>query len=356
MSKTIEEIADIVKQSASMNRDITIPNGQFSLNFNGTDTSWLVGGERFKSTKWANSQIFSKLGMPSRYFNDLLVEDPELATYHTNRVLSQSAPEEWFVRTKVGVLDNVVDEETSGEGDKEPVPFIRGVMSDKYSVLDNDKIVMAVSRILSHYVKELNIQSYCLEDHRMHIRITLPQTAKDFGLTTRSKNDILQVGLDIINSEVAYHAMNITGFIWRLVCTNGMRRMEKGDTFTQRHIFLDDNTFFTKCCFAIRDSVESGLKTMEQFVALKQLSLQHPLQLHEVIGKELEFTNSIVDSAKEYWEEDATAYGIINSFTAAARNLDNEKRLEVERQAGKMLMIPAKTWHRYDVIAGEITE
>lgn len=358
MSKTIEEIANIVTQSAQTNRDISIPNSQFSLNFNGTSTSWKVGGEEFKSTRWANSQIFSRLGMPSKYFNELLSEDPELAAYHINRVLRQSPPEEWFVRTKIGVLDNIIDDETSGNDEVKGniVPYIRGVMSDKYSVLDNYKIIEAVSRILKHYASDFTIQSHCLEDHRMHIRITLPQTSKDFGLTTKSKNDILQVGLDIINSEVGYHAMNIIGFIWRLVCTNGMRRIEKGDTFTQRHIFLDDNAFFTKCCFAIKDSVETGLQTMEQFVTLKQLAIQNPLQLHDVVGKELEFSKSVVDIAKEYWEEDSTAYGIVNSFTAAARTLDNEKRLEMERQAGKMLMIPAKTWRKYDIIAGDIVE
>ena len=103
MSKTIEEIADIISESAKSNRDITIPNSQFSLDFDGTNTSWLVGGEQLKSTRWANSQIFSRLGMPSKYFNELLTEDPELAAYHTNRVLRQSPPEEWFVRTKVGI-------------------------------------------------------------------------------------------------------------------------------------------------------------------------------------------------------------------------------------------------------------
>jgi hypothetical protein len=147
--------------------------------------------------------------------------------------------------------------------------------------------------------------------------------------------------------------MNIMGFVWRLVCTNGMRRIEKGDMFTQRHIFLDDAAFFNRCCTAITDGVQNGMKTMEQFAALKQLQLANPLNVHDIVGKEMDFTKGVIENAKELWEQDGSAYGIINSFTAAARGLENEQRLDMEREAGKMLMIPAKTWKKYDIIAAD---
>jgi len=349
MSKTtMESLNTIITANSASKRDLTVPTSSILLSNNGI---WNIGAEEFQATRWANSQIFNRLGMPGKYFTELMEADPELAAYHTNRVLKTHKDEEWFVRTKVGNinLDGTEDESE----DASESPYIRGVMSDKYSVLDNDKVIEALTKIINHYAKDYSIESHNLSDHRMHIRITLPQTAKDFGLTTRAKNDILQVGLDIVNSEVGYTAMNIMGFVWRLVCTNGMRRIERGDMFSQRHIYLDDAAFFNRCCQAITDGVQNGVRTMEQFAALKQLQLANPLNVHDIVGKEFEFTKGFVDNAKELWEEDDTAYGIINSFTAAARRLENEQKLEMERKAGKMLMIPAKAWKKYDMIAAD---
>jgi hypothetical protein len=343
----MESIATTILNNSASKRDLTVPAKSIILK---DDASWNIGAEQFKATRWANNQIFSRLGMPAKYFSDLLDTDPELAAYHTNRVIQQD-DSEWFVRTKIGNINPDGDEDTDEDAGESP--YIRGVMSDKYSVLDNDRVMEALTKIINHYTKEYSIESYNLLDHRMHVRITLPQTARQFGLTTRAKGDILQVGLDIVNSEVGYSAMNIMGFVWRLVCTNGMRRIERGDMFSQRHIYLDDAAFFNRCCQAITDGVQNGVRTMEQFAALKQLQLANPLNVHDIVGKEFEFTKGFVDNAKELWEEDGTAYGIINSFTAAARGLDDEKRLDMEREAGKMLMIPAKTWKKYDMIAAD---
>lgn len=348
MSKTMEAIQSAILANSASKRDITVPAKSIILN---QDATWNVGAEQMKATRWANSQIFNRLGMPAKYFNELLETDPELAAYHTNRVIKQD-DSEWFIRTKIGNITLDGDEDTSEDAGESP--YIRGVMSDKYSVLDNDKVMEALTKIINHYTSDYEINAYNLLDHRMHVRITLPQTAKQFGTTTRAKGDILQVGLDIVNSEVGYTAMNIMGFVWRLVCTNGMRRMERGDMFSQRHIYIDDAAFFNRCCQAITDGVQNGQKTMEQFAALKALPLTNTLPVHDVIGTEFDLSKSIVESAKELWENDDSAYGVINSFTAAARGLDDEKRLEIEREAGKMLMIPAKTWKKYDLIASDI--
>ena len=335
MSNTMEAINHIIVNNSQSKRDIVVPTSSIILK---DDATWNIGAEQFKATNWANNQIFNRLGMPAKYFSELLETDPELAAYHTNKVLKNDSSE-WFVRTKTGNITKDGDEDTSEDAGE--TPYIRGVMSDKYSVLDNDKVMEALTKIINHYTKEYTIESYCLLDHRMHVRITLPQTSQQFGTTNRAKGDILQVGLDIVNSEVGYHSFNIMGFVWRLVCTNGMRRMEKGDMFTQRHIYLDDSAFFARCCKAITDGVENGQNTMEQFATLKQLPLINTLTVHDVIGKEFGFTQTYVESAKELWENEDSAYGIVNSFTAAARSYDNEKRLELEREAGKLLTVPA---------------
>jgi hypothetical protein len=161
------------------------------------------------------------------------------------------------------------------------------------------------------------------------------------------------VGIDIVNSEVGVSSMNIAGLVWRLVCTNGLRRMDRGETFTQRHIYLDTPTFYNRIGNAITRGIQSGIDTMINFSESKKFELVRPLQSMHVIGKQYDLTKGIVERAKELWEHDATAYGIINSFTASARGLDNEKRLELEKVSGKLLTLNTKDWHRIDTLAEE---
>lgn len=123
MTNTMEAITTTVLNNSATKRDLTVPAKSIILK---NDASWNIGAEQFKATRWANNQIFSRLGMPAKYFSDLLDTDPELAAYHTNRVIQQD-DSEWFVRTKVGNINPDGDEDTDEDAGESP--YIRGVMS-----------------------------------------------------------------------------------------------------------------------------------------------------------------------------------------------------------------------------------
>lgn len=65
------------------------------------------------------------------------------------------------------------------------------------------------------------------------------------------------------------------------------------------------------------------------------------------MSKEGGFSGQFTDNVKTNFDGDGTAYGIVNAFTRSARELPNERRLEVESFAGKLVTMPASRWERF---------
>lgn len=353
---TMNEVISRVEKDSQGKRDLTA--NVFKMDDNGL--LWVGNNsdgetEQMKLNRHAASQMFSRFNMPGKYFSNLLRTDPELTAYHFNKVVNKNPQEELFIRTKLGIHTDVDDEGNEEEEDSD-IPVIRGVMSDMYAVLDNDMVVNGLQAVISKFGNNYQIVSCYLDDKRMHVRILIPTTARQFGFTKDNVGDVLQVGIDIVNSEVGISSMNIAGLVWRLICSNGLRRMDKGETFIQRHIHLDTSTFYNRIGNAMTKGIQSGIDTMINFSESKKYEIIRPLQAMQVIGKQYDLTKTIVEKAQERWEHDATAYGVVNSFTAAARGLDNERRLELEKTSGRLLTLTTKDWHRIDTLAEEYDE
>jgi hypothetical protein len=331
----MQDLFEAVKLDSLGKRDITSSDIRLS-----NTGDFYVNDERMKLTQYAASQLFQRFEMPVRYFTKLLDDDPELASYHFNKVQEKFSHDEMLIRVK----------------DREEVPTVRGIMSDLYSVLDNDMVVEGLQAVINKFSDNYQIISYYTCDRRMHVRITFPTTSRQFGFTKDEIGDILQVGVDIVNSEVGFSSLNIASLLWRLVCTNGMRRVSAGETFIQRHIYLDSETFYNNMTFAIHTAIENGILMMKNFAESKKIVLIRPLESIQVVADKYELSDAIVEKAQENWEHDATVYGLINSFTAAARGMNNENRLELERTANKMLTLSPREWGRIDKLAEQYEE
>ncbi len=63
------------------------------------------------------------------------------------------------------------------------------------------------------------------------MRLILPGETREL-----KKGDVSNVGIDISTSCFGRSAVHIAPLIWRLVCSNGMRSMERGGGFSFRHV------------------------------------------------------------------------------------------------------------------------
>jgi len=295
---------------------------------------------QFRLTDWALSQSLGKLGMPVQYFKKAREENPDLLAQHFN-YWSRKSDGAVMLRSRV-------------QGD---AATIRGVVSDKYSVLDNDMSMEALAQILKGQEDGFRVRDFHMDDRRMHMRITYTDMTKQVGFTKDGKPDYLQLGMDAINSEVGAASFNIAGLIWRLVCTNGLRRWEKnGDDFTQRHAFLKTNEFRARVGAAMVTSLGSSEHFLNNFADKMEIKVQNPFDVIKKLAKRGDFSQEFTEKAGNYYEGDGTAYGIVNAFTAAARDLSNERRLDTEKFAGKLVTLKPSAWVRIDTTDTDDTE
>jgi hypothetical protein len=99
--------------------------------------------------------------------------------------------------------------------------LVRNIMSDSYYRLDNHEVANTVLQALGDDFTNHNIsyKSLALTDELMHIKITKKTMIADL-----KKDDPVEFGIAIRNSDIGRSSFTISPFIFRLVCTNGMIR------------------------------------------------------------------------------------------------------------------------------------
>lgn len=288
----------------------------------------------FDLTDWAAGQLLSRVGMPGAYFKKAKAADPELFSQHFN-YWSRRAPN----------VNDVVRLRTRIRGD---VGVMRGVVSDRYSVLNNNNVGDTLQQILTQGAAgEYEVAIFHMDDSRFHLRLTYPDLTKSTGILPNGAADLQRLGTDIVNSEVGAASFNLQAMIWRLVCENGLRRWDKdGDAFVQRHIHLRAIEFRGRVAHAMVNSLKTGTEFLNDYARMQEQSVENPFAVISKLAKEGGFSQGFTDTAKQEYEGDATAYGVINSFTRAARILPNESRLKAERFAGKMTRFSSDRWDK----------
>lgn len=168
-----------------------------------------------------------------------------------------------------------------------------------------------------------------------HLSLTFPNTA-----TEVKRGDILESGIHISNSEVGLRSVTVAGYVYRLVCSNGIISHGNGDggMFRFRHTGDGDN---------LRDRVRSAVestfldaqKITAQFQNALNIAITDPAtRLQQVV----EDNNLSKDDYKamldRFMEEpEQNLFGVVNAITAAARDEEGEKSYELQRIAAKTL-------------------
>lgn len=329
-----ENKKDYITQMSNIHMD---RNGGISF----IDTSKVDGPKirdvRFNTTDWGQTQAFGKLGMPSQYFKKLKSSKPDLVADHFN-YWAKNSDKDILVRTKIKNQDN---------------GLIRGILSDKYTILDNDTALDSLGKILEGNDSAFSIRSLHLDDKRIHVRITFPDLTKKVGVDVQGNPDNLQVGMDFVNSEVGASSLNIMAMVYRLVCKNGLRAWCVDDRFSQRHIHFKSYELHMRMAEAMAKSLNSGIELTDHLEKTITKQIENPFSVIDKLAKENGFTQDFTDDTKENFDGVKSAYGIINAITASAKELPNERRLDTERFAGKLITLSDGEWARLDTLEKE---
>ena len=272
-------------------------------------------------SRYSLGQLSSKIGVPARYIEKCVSSGRiELAQDNVNSWL-EDFNKNLFIREYAGK--------------------IRGVLSDRYSVCDTPDILKVVDDAVD--LNKYKIKGSYLNEERFHLRLVgrdmLPIDDED-----------LFAGLFIDSSDVGRSILTVKFGIYKQVCTNGLVIARAGGTlFEQKHIGITAEEFYTglsKSLSVVDELTEHAVefvklaKTAGTGYNLKSLDEKEM----EKFIRQIRQTTTLPEASAEkvitlmQTKYDDTRWGLINGITEVAQDFTLERRLDLERIAGNLLV------------------
>ncbi len=232
---------------------------------------------------------------------------------------------------------------------------VRAIVSERYAAIDDALLLDAVEETLDRagYLAETRVRASAVGSHTL-LRITLPTES----IAVR-KDDVIEYGIDIGNSEVGLRSVQVTPITYRLVCTNGMRAWRSEAAVRMRHVG-DPKRLHEQLRDAIpaafaeaRGDLDRWRRATEVLVddALEEIEGLRVLGLTQsevqAIGREFATAqgllppNSSAASIADALATSTTAYDVANAITAVARDYTALSSLDTDRRCAASGMAAA---------------
>ncbi len=307
--------------------------GRFSL-----DVDAINGTFGIKDT--AHDQIGQYTEIPSKYYDRMRKESPELLTLNVNHWL-HSTPERRMLRT----LD----------GDA------RAFLSSRYRRIDNAQIAETVLPIIMQ-MKGAKVESCEITDTKMYLKVINPRIQSNVDV-----GDAVQAGVVISNSEVGRGSVTVSPLIFRLVCSNGMiaqdsqvRRYHIGKendvdldmtVFTDETLEADDRALMLKIRDAVTAAVEQTRfdRLVEQMREAKDAKVEARIvpKAVELTSKQFGVTTFESEGVLGHMIGDGelSLYGLANAITRHAQDVQSyDRSTELEATGYRVLTIAPQLW------------
>ena len=275
----------------------------------------------FQMSRYALGQLGSKIGVPARYLEKCVASGRiDLAQDNVNSWL-EDFNKDLFIREYNG--------------------GIRGVLSNKYSVCDSHEILEAVDDAVD--LSKYKVKGSFLNEERLHVRLIgkemLPIDGED-----------LFAGLFLDSSDVGRNILTVKFGIYKQVCTNGLVIARAGGTlFEQKHIGITAEEFHDGLVKSLQnvdlltDHAVEWVQRAKNRYNHWSVETEHPEDIEEFVAYIRQQTNLSDDSAHKVislmqTKYEDTRWGLINGITEVAQDFTLERRLELERIAGSMLV------------------
>lgn len=328
---------DYLLDTRNMMMDADAENTMISLRNDKTGETIILGVNEV-----AHNQIGANLGIPSKYYDKMRHENPELLAQNVNSWF-QKDPKRRMVRTLDGVT--------------------RAFLSDRYRRIDNAEIASAVLPIIAD-MPDAKIESCEVTDERMYIKVVNPR------LTTEVvPGDIVQSGMMITNSEVGLGSMTIQPLIYRLVCKNGMvvndaktrkyhvgrgnEALEDFTLYSDATLMADDQALLMKVQDTVKAVVDQTrfdkvIQMMKQAKDAKIVTANIPAMV-ELAGTDFGYTKKEGEGILDYLIRggDLTLYGLANATTRFAQDVPSYDRSTALESVGySILGMSAAQWNK----------
>ena len=322
ISKLIIKANEIASNSNDYN--VTKANSQ-SVRFNETAGLTFIADDsevrKFSMSRYALGQLGSKIGVPARYLEKCVNSGRiDLAQDNVNSWL-EDFNKDLFIREHNG--------------------NIRGILSSKYSVCDSHEILEVVNDAVD--LSKYKIKGSYLNEERLHLRLVgtemLPIDGED-----------LFAGLFLDSSDVGRSILTVKFGIYKQVCTNGLVIAKaSGTLFEQKHIGISADEFHEGLVASLSNVDLLTEHAVEWVNRAKNrhnhwsVECDYEDEIKEFVAYIRQQTNLSEESANKVINLMQTKYednrwGLINGITEVAQDFTLERRLELERIAGNLLV------------------
>ena len=165
-------------------------------------------------TDHALNQLCGRLEIGTLYINKCLPVSQSLVAHNLNFWISNNKDRDLMLRT----YENFDKSKN-----------VRAVLSNRYKMIDAHHVLNPALNKIMDLGAEFKYSHY--DGDRLNVTATLPKLE---GAV--QKDDIVQGGITITNSEIGNGGLLIQPFLYRLVCTNGMVAPRYLNRFFTRHV------------------------------------------------------------------------------------------------------------------------
>jgi len=323
--------------------EIHRPNCEHENSSAATHEEWRLrvnGQGYFDMASNTHRQIAQRVGIPQKYYDRMITDAPELLVNNVQHWF-ENKPERRMVRTLDGNA--------------------RAFLSDRYRTLDNFDLAEAVLPVLQE-ADGIQIVSTEITDSRMYIKALFPKLEMEV-----KKDDPVQSGIVITNSEIGNGALKVEPLVYRLVCLNGMiaadhsmsrhhvgRIADGGESvaemFRDETLRADDRAFWLK----VQDVVRGSLNKVKFEEIVRRMSDSttnlidgDPVAAIEVMQKRFGLTDGERSGVLRHLIEgaDLSQFGLVNAVTRFSQDVDDyDRATDFERLGGSILELPRHQW------------
>lgn len=341
--KTLTALAQEIEQQMQTKKDYVADTSRISLQAEPLSGRITLHGANhtLAVNDLAHDQIAGRVGIPSKYYDRMRKEQPQLLVQNVNTWF-KAQPERRLIRT-IGST-------------------ARAFLSDRYRPIDNYDVAEATLPFISE--AGCRVESCELTDRRMYLKAVTPKVQAEI-----KKGDVVQAGIVISNSEVGCGSVKIEPMVFRLVCLNGMiaadhslRKYHVGkalgdgaeEFYASETRHADNRAFLLKVrdvvkaalTFATFDAIVNKMRTATERkvtgdpIQVVELSANH-FGLHD--DEKAGVLRHLIDGG------DLSQYGLLNAYTRQSQDVESyERATELERFGGELVELAGSTWRNWN--------
>jgi len=324
-------VNDVAEKNAGKNdltvrsTDITIDESTGKL----TSTPFAQQPVDFSLTDWSLSQLFSKFDMPASYFKDLHENyQYDLIKEHLDYNINSQEVKDLFIRTV----------QPSGSE-----RLARAILTPTFTPFDNDELVKLLRQTISESDYNIQLVDYSNNGLTAYFRLIFPDSMKDIKTNSVQPDDVVAVGVNIMNSEVGKSSVKIMPMMFRLVCRNGMLTWDtvgnKSDYY-QRHSYIDEQKMYEFTSNTMNKAVNVAYEVINDFEKLKEKEIEnYEAKIPEILSQvsvPKRMHEPVLKRFKNYWSRTPNMFGLVNSMTRIAKEYNQDDQQELENAAGKL--------------------